>query len=107
MIASPLSPLDFADTGKVIISVTSHGVATRPDQTCYELKTPYSDGTTHVIFEPLDYIARLEKAGSCRCQELLVACSGGGGSSEGGTVGTPAGAVAPLLGAVALVNFAN
>ena len=25
----------------------------------YELKTPYSDGTTHVIFEPLDFIARL------------------------------------------------
>ena len=26
---------------------------------CYQLKTPYSDGTTHVIFEPLDSIARL------------------------------------------------
>ena len=25
----------------------------------YELKTPYSDGTTHVIFEPLDFISRL------------------------------------------------
>ena len=25
----------------------------------YELKTPYGDGTTHVIFEPLDFIARL------------------------------------------------
>ena len=25
----------------------------------YELKTPYSDGTTHMIFEPLDFIARL------------------------------------------------
>ena len=25
----------------------------------YELKTPYRDGTTHVIFEPLDLIARL------------------------------------------------
>ena len=25
----------------------------------YELKTPYRDGTTHVIFEPLDFIARL------------------------------------------------
>jgi hypothetical protein len=23
----------------------------------YELKTPYHDGTTHVIFEPLDFIA--------------------------------------------------
>jgi hypothetical protein len=25
----------------------------------YELKTPYRDGTTHVIFEALDYIAKL------------------------------------------------
>ena len=25
----------------------------------YELKTPYSDGTTHVLFEPLDFLARL------------------------------------------------
>jgi hypothetical protein len=25
----------------------------------YELKTPYSDGTTHILFEPLDFIARL------------------------------------------------
>jgi len=25
----------------------------------YRLKTPYQDGTTHVIFEPLDFIARL------------------------------------------------
>ena len=25
----------------------------------YELKTTYRDGTTHVIFEPLDFIARL------------------------------------------------
>lgn len=25
----------------------------------YQLKTPYRDGTTHVNFEPLDFIARL------------------------------------------------
>jgi len=25
----------------------------------YQLKTPYNDGTTHVIFEPLDFIAKL------------------------------------------------
>jgi hypothetical protein len=25
----------------------------------YQLKTPYSDGTTHAIFEPLDFIAKL------------------------------------------------
>jgi len=30
-----------------------------PDSIRYRLKTPYRDGTTHVIFEPLDFIARL------------------------------------------------
>ena len=35
------------------LSLTRHG------QIRYELKTPYRDGTTHVIFEPLDFIARL------------------------------------------------
>ena len=25
----------------------------------YQLKTPYRDGTTHIIFEPLDFIAKL------------------------------------------------
>jgi hypothetical protein len=25
----------------------------------YQLKTPYSDGTTHIIFKPLDFIAKL------------------------------------------------
>ncbi|MBA6293672.1 transposase [Colwellia sp. MB3u-70] len=28
-------------------------------QGSYQLKTAYRDGTTHVIFEPLDFIARL------------------------------------------------
>ena len=32
---------------------------TRGGKVCYELKTAYSDGTTHIIFEPLDIIARL------------------------------------------------
>ena len=32
---------------------------TRNGQIRYELKTPYNDGTTHVIFEPLDFISRL------------------------------------------------
>lgn len=27
------------------------------EQVRYELKTPYRNGTTHVIFEPLDFIA--------------------------------------------------
>ena len=25
----------------------------------YQLKTPYRDGTTHVVFEPMDFLARL------------------------------------------------
>ena len=25
----------------------------------YELKAPYRDGTTHVVFEPLDFLAKL------------------------------------------------
>ncbi len=32
---------------------------TSADNIRYQLKTPYSDGTTHVIFEPLDFIAKL------------------------------------------------
>jgi hypothetical protein len=32
---------------------------TRNGNICYQLKTPYKDGATHVIFEPLDYIDRL------------------------------------------------
>jgi hypothetical protein len=35
------------------IALTDHG------QVRYALKTPYRDGTTHVIFEPEDFIARL------------------------------------------------
>ncbi len=34
------------------LSLTSNG------NVRYQLKTPYRDGTTHVIFEPLDFIAR-------------------------------------------------
>jgi hypothetical protein len=32
---------------------------TRNGQVRYELKTPWHNGTTHVIFEPLDFISRL------------------------------------------------
>lgn len=32
---------------------------TASGQVRYTLKTPYRDGTTHIIFEPLDFIARL------------------------------------------------
>jgi hypothetical protein len=35
------------------LALTEHG------QVRYTLKTPYRDGTTHVIFEPEDFIARL------------------------------------------------
>ena len=35
------------------LSLTRHG------KLRYELKTPYSDGTTHILFEPLDFISRL------------------------------------------------
>ena len=35
------------------LSLTAHG------KVRYELNTPYRDGTTHVIFDPLDFIARL------------------------------------------------
>jgi hypothetical protein len=32
---------------------------TRNGQVRYELNTPYRNGTTHIIFEPLDFISRL------------------------------------------------
>ena len=28
-------------------------------QVVYELKTPYRDGTTHMVFEPMDFMAKL------------------------------------------------
>ncbi len=35
------------------LSLTRHG------KVRYELKTPYRDGTTHIIFEPLDFMYRM------------------------------------------------
>ena len=35
------------------LSLTNQG------KVCYELKSPYRDGTTHVIIEPVDFIAKL------------------------------------------------
>ena len=32
---------------------------TRNGKVRYKLKTPYRDGTTHIIFEPLDFISKL------------------------------------------------
>ncbi len=41
-------------------AVSTHRLERLPDGTIsYELKTPYKNGTTHVVFEPLDFIARL------------------------------------------------
>jgi hypothetical protein len=38
---------------------TTRLALTAQGQVRYTLKTPYRDGTTHVIFEPLDFLARL------------------------------------------------
>ncbi len=35
---------------------------TRQGKVRYELKVPYNDGTTHVLFEPLEFISRLVNA---------------------------------------------
>ena len=40
---------------------------TRNGQIRYQLKTPYTDGTTQVIFEPLDFMYRMY--GMPRAQE--------------------------------------
>ena len=40
------------------LSLTQNG------QVRYELKTPYRDGTTHVIFDPLDFICKIGGADS-------------------------------------------
>jgi hypothetical protein len=40
--------------------VAAHRLSLTPSgKICYELKTPYRDGTTHVVFEPLDFISKL------------------------------------------------
>jgi hypothetical protein len=55
----------------------------------YQLKTPYSDGTTHVIFEPLDcmsHIHVLHPAGDLRsCKSAILPichCQAGGAGAE-------------------------
>ena len=41
-------------------AVSTHRMERLPDgKISYKLKTPYKDGTTHVVFEPLDFISRL------------------------------------------------
>jgi len=39
--------------------VPLHYPLTKQGKVRYELKTPYRDGTTHVIFEPVDFMAKL------------------------------------------------
>jgi hypothetical protein len=40
--------------------VSEHRLSLAPSgKVRYQLKTPYRDGTTHVIFEPLDFLAKL------------------------------------------------
>ena len=42
------------------LAVSTQRLKRLPDgRISYELKTPYKNGTTHVLFEPLDFIARL------------------------------------------------
>ena len=38
----------------------------------YQLETPYRDGTTHVIFEPLDFIARLAALSGATAGALVL-----------------------------------
>ena len=47
--------------GAIMVIIGNSGLLslTQNGQARYELKTPYRDGTTHVIFDPLDFIARL------------------------------------------------
>ena len=56
---------------------------TRNGQIRYQLKTPYNDGTTHVIFEPLDIMYRMY--GMQRAQEAQELPSPGWSPSTAGT----------------------
>jgi hypothetical protein len=41
----------------------------------YELKNPYKNGTTHVVFEPLDFIAGIDshlQLGIMECLRLIA-----------------------------------
>ena len=52
------------------LSLTSNG------NIRYQLKTPYRDGTTHVIFEPLDFMARLAALGRFLPPIIISSVSG-------------------------------
>ena len=43
---------------------------TRNGQVRYEFKTPWRNGTTHVVFEPLDFMYRMY--GMLRAQEAAI-----------------------------------
>ena len=58
----------ISGVGKAAVAVADRDVGQGREQEAealsngkvrYELKTPYRDGITHVIFEPLDFIAQL------------------------------------------------
>ncbi|MEJ2419601.1 MAG: transposase [Exilibacterium sp.] len=53
VVTSVIGPSKRFSIRSLRLSLTKHG------NVRYQLKTPYRDGTTHVIFEPLDFIARL------------------------------------------------
>ena len=50
------------------LSLTPHG------NVRYQLKTPYRDGTTHVILEPLDFMARLAALVNLTLYHGLLTC---------------------------------
>jgi len=53
LIANMAAALDFNYYRYSVLALTPQG------NVRYTLKTPYRDGTTHIILEPLDFIARL------------------------------------------------
>jgi hypothetical protein len=46
---------------------------TASGQVRYTLKTPYRDGTTHIVLEPLDLMARLESCARCGGKLKIIA----------------------------------
>ena len=41
------------------LSPTNGSSVTAPAQSCWQLKSPYKDGTTHIVMEPLEFMERL------------------------------------------------
>ena len=51
--------IEHIDFVQFAVGNMNKGLMTRNGRVRYELKTPWRNGTTHVIFEPLDFISRL------------------------------------------------